>query len=103
LLAIGGGTPQPANGEAKRPAERLLVYATDPAKGRAAVEAVLDEMAKGYRLKKTRNGGNDQYVLEYRVRFRRKFPKEAVIDRLYAAGPYVVAAEVLDADLAAKG
>jgi hypothetical protein len=103
LLALGGGTPEPiANGEFKLPAQRLLVYATDPAKAKAAAEAILAETAKRYKLKKTRNGGNDQYVLEYRVRFRKKFPKETVIDRLHAAGPFVVAAEVLDTDSAEK-
>lgn len=95
LLAIGGGNPDPGNGEAKRPAERLLVYTTDPDKARAAAADVLEEMTKGYKLKKTRNGGKDQYVLEYRVRFRRKSPSETVIDRLHAAGPFVIAAEVV--------
>jgi len=95
LLAIGGGNPEPGNGEAKRPAERLLVYCTDPDKARAVADDVLEKMTKGYKLKKTRNGGNDQYVLEYRVRFRRKSPSETVIDRLHAAGPFVIAAEVV--------
>ena len=65
LLAMGGGKPEPGKTEpgedgAKRPAERLLVYCTDPAKARPLTEAVLDEMAKDYKLKKTRNGGNNQ-------------------------------------------
>jgi hypothetical protein len=104
LLAIGGGKPEPGkteNGEdgAKRPAERLLVYCTDPAKARPLAEAVLDQMTKGYKLKKTRNGGNDQFVLEYRLRTRRKSPADAIIHRLQAEGtPYVIAAEVVAAD-----
>jgi hypothetical protein len=98
LLAIGGGNPEPGNGEAKRPAQRLLVYCTDPEKARAVADDILEEMTKGYKLKKTRNGGNDQYVLEYRVRFRRKAPSETVIDRLQAAGPFVIAAEVVPAE-----
>jgi hypothetical protein len=103
LLALGGSTPEPVtNGETKRPVEQLLVYATDPAKAQAAADAVLDEVAKSYKLKKTRNGGNDQHVLEYRVRFRRKFPKETVLDRLYAAGPFIVAAEVLETNSTEK-
>ena len=71
------------------------MYTTDPDRARAAADVVLEEMTKGYKLKKTRNGGNDQYVLEYRVRFRRKSPSETVIDRLQAAGPFVIAAEVV--------
>ena len=104
LLAMGGGKPEPGKTEpgedgAKRPAERLLVYCTDPAKARQVAEAVLDEMTKGYKLKKTRNGGNDQFVLEYRLRTRRKSPADAIIERLQAEGvPYVIAAEMLDAD-----
>jgi hypothetical protein len=98
LLAMGGGNPEPGNGEAKRPAERLLVYGTDPGKARAVADDILREMTKDFKLKKTRNGGNDQYVLEYRVRFRKKLPSQAVIDRLYAAGPFVVGAEVVAAE-----
>jgi hypothetical protein len=105
LLAIGGGKPEPVNGEAaKRPAERLLLYVTDPDKARALADPVLEEMTKAYKLKKTRNGGNNQFVLEYRVRFRRKSPSEAVIDRLHTVGtPYVIGAEVMAADAPEKG
>ena len=104
LLAMGGGKPEPGVTEpgedgAKRPAERLLVYTTDPAKARQVTEAVLDQMTKGYKLKKTRNGGNDQFVLEYRLRTRRKSPADAIIHRLQAEGtPYIIAAEVVAAD-----
>jgi hypothetical protein len=98
LLAIGGGTPDPASEEAKKPAERLLVYGTDPDKARAVADGILQEMAKSYKLKKMRNGGNNQYVLEYRVRFRRKLPRQAVIDRLHAESPSIVAAEVVAAE-----
>ena len=101
---MGGGKPEPGKTEpgedgAKRPAERLLVYCTDPAKARPLTEAVLDEMAKDYKLKKTRNGGNNQFVLEYRLRTRKKAPADAIIHRLQAEGtPYVIAAEVVAAD-----
>ena len=104
LLAMGGGKPEPGKSDpgengAKRPAERLLVYCTDPAKARPLAEAVLDQMTKGYKLKKTRNGGNDQYVLEYRLRTRKRSPADAIISRLHSEGtPYVIAAEIVPAD-----
>jgi len=104
LLAMGGGRPEPGKTEpdengAKRPAERLLVYTTDPAKARPLAEAVLDQMTKGYKLKKTKNGGNNQYVLEYRLRTRKKSSAQAIIDRLHSEGaPYVIAAEMVAAD-----
>jgi len=104
LLALGGGKPVPGNGGAKRPAERLLVYCTDPEKARQLADAILREMAKRYKLKKTRNGGNDRYVLEYRVRTRKKAPAAAIIERLHAEGvPHVVAAEVVAAEDEAPG
>ena len=99
LLALGGAKPEVGNGDAnsgKRPPQRLLVYVTDPEKARRIADAVLDDMTKEYKLTKTTNGGNDQYVLEYRVRTRKKAPGEAIIDRLHAVGmPYVLAAELL--------
>ncbi|HYV68354.1 MAG TPA: DUF4956 domain-containing protein [Myxococcales bacterium] len=96
LLALGGGKPMPDDGAAKRPAERLLVYCSDPEKARALADAILEEMAKRYKLKKMRNGGNDRYVLEYRVRTRKKSPAAAIIERLHAEGvPHVIAAEVV--------
>jgi hypothetical protein len=99
LLALGGAKPGVRNGEAnggKRPPQRLLVYVTDPEKARRIADAVLHEMTKEYKLTKTTNGGNDQYVLEYRVRTRKKSPGEAIIDRLHAVGmPYVIAAELV--------
>jgi len=104
LLAMGGGKPEPGKSEpgengAKRPTERLLVYCTDPVKARPLAEAVLDQMTKDYKLKKTRNGGNEQYVLEYRLRTRKKSPADAIIDRLHSEGaPYVIAAEIVPAD-----
>ena len=103
LLAMGGAKPEPGDGAAKRPAERLLVYCTDPEKARPMAEAVLDEMTKGYKLKTTKNGGNDQFVLDYRVRTRRKSPTSAIIERLYAEGlPYIIAAEAMALDLPEK-
>ena len=99
LLALGGAKPEVGNGDAnsgKRPPQRLRVYVTDPEKARRIADAVLDDMTKEYKLTKTTNGGNDQYVLEYRVRTRKKAPGEAIIDRLHAVGmPYVLAAELL--------
>src|SRR5438270_731205 len=99
LLALGGAKPEVRNGDAnvaKRPPQRLLVYVTDPEKARRIADAVLEDMTKEYKLTKTTNGGNDQYVLEYRVRTRKKAPGEAIIDRLHAVGmPYVLAAELL--------
>jgi hypothetical protein len=99
LLALGGAKPDVREGDAnggKRPPQRLLVYVTDPEKARRIADAVLDDMTKEYKLTKSTNGGNDQYVLEYRVRTRKKSPGEAIIDRLHAVGmPYVIAAELL--------
>ena len=99
LLALGGAKPEVRNGDAnagKRPPQRLLVYVTDPEKARRIADGVLDDMTKEYKLTKTTNGGNDQYVLEYRVRTRKKSPGEAIIDRLHAVGmPYVIAAELV--------
>jgi hypothetical protein len=93
----------PGESGAKKLPERLLVYCTDPEKARPLVEAVLDQMTKGYKLKKTRNGGNDQFVLEYRVWTRKRTPTDAIIDRLQADGtPYVIAAEVVAADAREK-
>ncbi len=99
LLALGGGTPVPGHGKAKRPAQRLLVYATDKEKARSLADDVLQDLAKRYKLKETRNGGNDQYVLEYRVRTRKNSPAGAIVERLHAEGvPYVIAAEILAAE-----
>jgi len=99
LLALGGGKPAPGDEKLKRPAERLLVYTTDPEKARALVDGILQDMAKRYKLKKLRNGGNDRYVLEYRVRTRKKSPGGAIVERLHAEGvPHVVAAEILPAE-----
>jgi Domain of unknown function (DUF4956) len=103
LLALGGGKPEPSDaggaGAGKKSAERLLVYSSDPDKARKLADSVLAEMAKEFKHKRTRNGGNDRYVLEYRVRARKKTPVLAIIDRLYAEGvPYVIAAEVVPGD-----
>jgi hypothetical protein len=104
LLAVGGGAPEPGDGSAaKKPAERLLVYCTDADKARSVADTILEEMTKRYKLKKTSNGGNDQFVLEYRVWTRKKSPTDAIIDRLHAQGtPYVIAAEVVAADVPEK-
>jgi hypothetical protein len=99
LLALGGGKPEPSDAGGKKTAERLLVYSSDPDKARKLADAVLAEMAKEFKHKRTRNGGNDRYVLEYRVRPRKKTPVLAIIDRLHAEGvPYLIAAEIAPAD-----
>ncbi len=99
LLALGGAKPEPSDAGGKKPAERLLLYSSDPDKARKLADAVLADMAKEFKHKKTRNGGNDRYVLEYRVRPRKKTPVLAIIDRLHAEGvPYLIAAEIVPAD-----
>jgi hypothetical protein len=99
LLALGGAKPEPSDAGGKKAAERLLVYSSDPDKARKLADAVLADMAKEFKHKKTRNGGNDRYVLEYRVRPRKKTPVLAIIDRLHAEGvPYLIAAEIVPAD-----
>ena len=99
LLALGGAKPEPSDAGGKKTAERLLVYSSDPDKARKLADAVLADMAKEFKHKKTRNGGNDRYVLEYRVRPRKKTPVLAIIDRLHAEGvPYLIAAEIVPAD-----
>jgi len=99
LLALGGAKPEPSDAGGKKPAERLLLYSSDPEKARKLADAVLADMAKEFKHKKTRNGGNDRYVLEYRVRPRKKTPVLAIIDRLHAEGvPYLIAAEIVPAD-----
>jgi hypothetical protein len=103
LLALGGAKPEPDKAAAKRPPQRLLVYSIDPERARRLADAILMDMAKDYKLKGTRNGGNDQYVLEYRVWTRRKSPANAIVDRLHAEGTgYVIAAEVVASDARAK-
>jgi hypothetical protein len=95
LLALGGATPMPEASPPKKLTERLLIYVTDPDKARPLAEAVLDATTKGYKLKKTR-GSNDQYVLDYRLRSKKKSSSEAIIERLYAeCTPYVIAAETV--------
>jgi hypothetical protein len=99
LLALEGATPQAEFAKGKRPPERLLVYSTNAEKARRIVDAVLERTTKRFKLKDTRNSGNDQYVLEYHVRIRRKSPASAIIDRIHAEGtPYVIAVEVLASD-----
>ena len=104
LLALGGAEPEPDKEAAKRPPQRLLVYSTSPERARRLADAILMDMAKDYKLKSTRNGGNDQYVLEYRVWTRRKSPANAIVDRLHAEGAgYVIAAEVVTEAVASDG
>lgn len=98
LLALGGAEPMP-NGGNKRPAEMLRLYVTDSDQARIQVERVLEDATRGFKLKRTRASGNDQYVFEYSVKPRKKTPLSAVVDRLHAeAGPYVIAAEAMKRD-----
>jgi hypothetical protein len=94
LLAMGGAEPAPSNGKPKKPAELLRIYVTDPEKARPVVEGILGDATKGFKHKKTRSNGNNQYLLEYQLRPRKKTPVEEVIDRLYQdAGVEIIAAE----------
>jgi len=96
LLALGGASPMPEGSPPKKLPERLLIYVTDPDKARPLAEAVLDATTKGYKLKRTR-GSDDQYVLDYRLRSKKKSPSGVIIERLYAeCTPYVIAAETVD-------
>lgn len=104
LLAMGGAVPEvevlPEGVPApKKPSERLLVYVTDREKGREMADGILNQSTKEWKLRKTRNGGNDQFVLDYRIRLKKKLSATAIIERLYAEGtPYIVAAETVDKD-----
>jgi uncharacterized membrane protein YhiD involved in acid resistance len=103
LLAMGGASPTvevEGNGARQKKAdERLLIYVTDPDKGRELARTILDETTKQWKLRKTRDGGNDQFVLEYRIRLKKKQSAAAVIERLYAEGtPIVLAAETVAPD-----
>lgn len=96
LLAMGGAEPVPS-GKAKKPSEMLRLYVTDPDKARSLVEVVLAEETKEFKHRKTKSSGNNQYLLEYLVRTRKKVPLDAIIERLYQdAGTYVVAAEAVE-------
>jgi Domain of unknown function (DUF4956) len=97
LLALGGAEPSPNGDKAKRPVERLRLYVTDTEEARPRVEKVLEGTAKGYKFKRARARGNDQYVLEYAVRPRKKISTENLLDRLYQeCGSCVIAAELVD-------
>jgi hypothetical protein len=96
LLAMGGAEPAP-NGKPRKASEMLRLYVTDPEKVRPLVEAILADMTKEFKHRKTRSNGNNQYLLEYQVRLRKKSPLEAVINRLYEkGGAYVIAAEAVE-------
>jgi len=95
LLALGGAHPGP-NGKQKRPAERIRIYVTDPEKARSLAEGVLSQTTKRFKHKKTSSKGNDQYVLEYELRARKKSPTGLIIERMYAdCTPFVIAAETV--------
>ena len=102
LLALGGGEPAPGElapngGKQKKPSVRLRLYVTDPDKARPLAEAVLQEMTKDFKLKRTKASGNEQYVMDYQLRARKKSPVAAIIDRMYIdMAPHVIAAEALD-------
>lgn len=96
LLAMGGAVPAP-NGKSGKPAELLRVYVTHPERVRPLVEAILDETTKGFKHKRTRSNGNNQFLLEYQIRPRKKAPVSDIIDRLYeTAGTDVIAAESVE-------
>jgi hypothetical protein len=96
LLAMGGAEPAP-NGKSKKPSEVLRVYVTDPEKARPVVEAILDETTKTFKFRKTRANGNNQFLLEYQLRSRKKSPMGSIIERLYEeAGADVIAAEPIE-------
>jgi hypothetical protein len=98
LLHMGGATPEVTGAKGKK-SERLLIYVTDPAKGREVADQVLGREAKQFKFRKTKDGGKDQYVLDYRIRCRKKAPSDRIIEGLYATGsPYVIAAEVKETD-----
>ncbi|HEV8124210.1 MAG TPA: DUF4956 domain-containing protein [Gemmatimonadales bacterium] len=98
LLQMGGATPEVGQARAKK-SERLLIYVTDPEKGREVADEILGRDAKQFKFRKAKDGGNDQYVLDYRIRCRKKTPSNRIIEGLYATGsPYVIAAEVKEAD-----
>jgi hypothetical protein len=96
LLAMGGAAPAP-NGKPGKFPELLRVYVTQPEKVRPLVESILDEATKEYRHRKTRANGNNQYLLEYQIRPRKKAPVGDIIERLHEAGGInVIAAESVD-------
>lgn len=96
LLAMGGAEPAPS-GKLKKPSEMLRLYVTDPDKVRPLVEGILGETTKEFKHRKTRSSGNNQYLLEYQVRPRKRSSLDAIIERLYQeGGTYVVAAEAVE-------
>lgn len=95
LLALGGGEPETVTGQ-KKPYELLRLYVTDPAKAQPLIEAVFDGTTRAFKHKRTRLSGNDQYVLDYQVRPRKKSSSGQIIESLYTdASPYVIAAETV--------
>jgi hypothetical protein len=99
LLAMGGAEPAP-NGKSKKPSEVLRVYVTDPEKARPVVEGILDETTKTFKIRKTRANGNNQFLLEYQLRSRKKSPIGSIIERLYEeAGSEVIAAESIEKEM----
>lgn len=96
LLAMGGAEPAP-NGKPKKQSEVLRVYVTDLDRARPLIEGILDGATKEYKHRKTRSNGNNQYLLEYQLRPKKKAPVDAIIERIYQeAGADVIAAETVE-------
>lgn len=98
LLAMGGAEPSP-NGKSKKSSEVVRIYVTDPEKARPVIESILEDCTKGFKHRKTRSNGTNQYLLEYQLRPRKKSPVGNIIDRIYEeAGTEVIAAESVGKD-----
>jgi hypothetical protein len=96
LLAMGGAEPAP-NGKPKKLAESVRFYVTDPDTVRPLIEEVLLASTKEFKHRKTRSSGNNQYVLEYQLRTRKKSPADVIFEQVYEIGaPYVIAAETVE-------
>ncbi len=93
LLALGGGDPEPVR--AKKRAERIRIYVTDPEEAQPAIERVLSECTKGFKLRRSPDQGGSQTVLEYSVKPRKKLPMVGLVEALHdRAAPWVIAAEL---------
>ncbi len=72
----------------------LHVVVSDIDDGRVVTEAVLTRMTKRWELRKASGGGHPQLTLDYRVRLRKRYPAEAVLEAIHREGaPFVRSAE----------